>query len=540
MKSPSDSPDALARLQEKLAGFGESSIRKTYYPELQQRLEELERFKAFIDHSNDAIFLVEVPTGHIVDVNESASRQTGWSRAEFLATSLFDISGLAGCPGAEKLISTPAEGNGERALVVTELRRKDSGSFPAEFTLNRMRFRDGTYVLAAGRDITDRKHLEEQLLQSQKMEAIGQLAGGVAHDFNNILMVIMGYGAILKADATLDPSQKEKVVKILDASDKAAHLTRSLLTFSRKQVMKPRAVNISDIVHQIEEFLERIIGEDIQLKSMHHDDDLLAVVDSGQIEQVLINLATNARDAMPKGGLLTIETALQVVDAPFVQANGYGEPGRYALISISDTGVGMDEKTRSRIFEPFFTTKEPGKGTGLGMSIAYGIIKQHNGFITVYSEPQLGTTFRIYLPLMKTDSLADEEPVTPVAPKGGTETILVAEDEPSVRTLVQEILASYGYRVILAEDGKDAVEKFIANRESIRLVLMDMVMPKMSGKEAYDEIRKQSANIRAIFTSGYTMDVINSRDILDEDAELIMKPIQPFELLRSVREALDR
>lgn len=540
MKNPSDSPDALASLQEKLAGLGESSVRKTYYPELQQRIEELERFKAFIDHSNDAIFLVKVPTGQIVDVNESASRQMGWSREEFLNTTLFDISDLGSCPSAESLIRTPVECGGERALAVTDLRRKESGSFPAEFTLNRMRFRDGTYVLAAARDITDRKHLEEQLLQSQKMEAIGQLAGGVAHDFNNILMVIMGYGAILKADTALGDDQREKVAKIIDASDKAAHLTRSLLAFSRKQVMKPRAVNVNDIVYHIQEFLERIIGEDIQLKSIHHEDDLLAVVDSSQIEQVLINLATNARDAMPKGGLLTIETALQVVDASFVQANGYGKPGRYALISVSDTGIGMDEKTKTKIFEPFFTTKELGKGTGLGMSIVYGIIKQHNGFIHVYSEPRIGTTFRIYLPLMGRDQMGDEEPIAPSAPEGGNETILVAEDEPAVRKLVEEVLVSYGYNVILAVDGRDAVEKFDAHRGGVNLILMDMIMPKMSGKEAYEEIRKRDAGIKAIFTSGYTMDIINSRDGMHDDIDLIMKPVQPVELLRRVREVLDR
>lgn len=541
MKNRSEIPDPLAALQEKLAGLGESSIRKTYYPELQQRLEELERFKAFIDHSNDAIFLIEVPTGRIVDVNESASRQMGWTRTEFLNTSLLDLSDLGSCPSAENLIRAPLERGVERALAVTELYKKDSGRFPAELTLNRMSSRDGTYVLVVARDIAERKQLEEQLLQSQKMEAVGQLAGGVAHDFNNILMVIMGYGDVLKKDPNLDDDQRRKVEQIIDAAEKAAQLTRSLLTFSRKQVMKPRTANLNDIVRQIQEFLVRIIGEDVRLKTIIGNDDLLAKVDSSQIEQVLINLATNARDAMPKGGLLTIETGFQVVDALFVQATGYGEPGRYAMISVSDTGVGMDEKTKSRIFEPFFTTKELGKGTGLGMAIVYGIVKQHNGFITVCSEPGIGTTFRLYLPLVHWNEPGTKAEGSSQAPlQGGTETILVAEDEAAVRKLVEEILTSYGYKVILAEDGEDAVEKFAVNRDKIRLVLMDMIMPKMSGREACVEIRKLNADVKVMYTSGYTTDIFQNRDSLDEGTDLIMKPVRPLELLRKVREMLDR
>ena len=662
------SPDALDALQEKLAGLGENSVRKTYYPELQQRLQELERFKAFIDHSNDAMFLIKVPTGRIVDVNDSACKQMGWSREEFLETSIFDLSDLGRCPDAEELIRAPLEKGGGRALAVTDLHRRDDGRFPAELTLNRMYFHDGAYVLAVARDITerkraeealrqsedflknivdnipaivfvkgaadlsyaafnkaaeerlgfsreeilgkndhdffpgeqaaffsrkdrevlakgelleipeetvktghgedrilrtkkiplfdnegkaryilgiaeditDRKHLEEQLLQSQKMEAIGQLAGGVAHDFNNILMVIMGYGVALERDEKLDVQQKEKVEQIIRASEKAAQLTQSLLAFSRKQSIKPRAAYINDIVQDMQKFLGRIIGENVQLKTILSEADLLVEVDSGQIEQVLINLATNARDAMPKGGMLTIETGLQVIDPLFVQAMGYGQPGRYALITVSDTGTGMDEKTRDKIFEPFFTTKELGKGTGLGMAIVYGIVKQHNGFISVQSEPQVGTAFHIYLPLINKDREGDETAVSEPPPRGGTETVLLAEDEAVVRDLVEEILTGSGYRVILAEDGQDAVAKFKANRDQIKLILMDMIMPKMSGKEACDKIRKLGTDVRVIYTSGYTMDAIQSHDVLDEGAELIMKPIHPLELLRKVRETLDR
>jgi CheY-like chemotaxis protein len=243
---------------------------------------------------------------------------------------------------------------------------------------------------------------------------------------------------------------------------------------------------------------------------------------------------------MPKGGLLTIETGVQVVDSLFVQANNCGEPGRYAIISVSDTGTGMDEKTRERIFEPFFTTKEVGKGTGLGMAIVYGVIKQHNGFINVYSEPQLGTTFRIYLPLVAKELAAVEELCAPEPQRGGSETILVAEDDAAVRKLMEEILTSSGYDVILAENGEDAVAKYMQNRDSIKLILMDIIMPKKSGKEAYNEIRQLDPSAKVLYASGYTIDIIQSRDVMDEGAELIMKPVQPIELLRKIREMLDR
>ncbi|MFH1028250.1 MAG: ATP-binding protein, partial [Pseudomonadota bacterium] len=395
------------------------------------------------------------------------------------------------------------------------------------------------YLLGIAEDITDRKRLEEQLLQSQTMEAIGQLAGGVAHDFNNILMVIMGYGNMLKMDLGPDFPHKEKLEHIIKASERAAQLTRSLLTFSRKQVMNPQPANLNDVVKQVRHFLERIIGEDIQLKSVLAPEELSVIVDSGQIEQVMVNLATNARDAMPKGGMLTLETGETEVDEPFIQANGFGKPGRYALISVSDTGTGMDEKTRLRIFEPFFTTKEVGRGTGLGMAIVYGIVKQHHGFVNVYSELGIGTTFRIYLPISTGEFAGTGEGVAPEPPMGGSESILVAEDDAGVRKLVLEVLTGFGYTVLLAENGLEAVEKFRANRDSIKLILMDIIMPRMNGKEAYREIRLIDPDVKILYTSGYTLDTIQSRDVIDEGAELVMKPIQPLELLRKVRELLD-
>ncbi len=388
-------------------------------------------------------------------------------------------------------------------------------------------------------DITEKTHLEEQLRQAQKMEAVGQLAGGIAHDFNNILQVIIGYATILNMENRMDPKQQEEIGHILSAAEKAARLTNGLLAFSRRQVMDPKEVDLKDIVQNVQNLLVRVIGEDIRLQSKTDESPLPVKVDGTQIEQALINLATNARDSMPHGGTLTIETAIQHADSPLEHAHGYGEPGRYACITISDTGCGMEEEIRCRIFEPFFTTKEVGKGTGLGMAIVYGIIKQHNGFINVYSEPGHGTTFRMYLPLATAEQGANAHTPCPAPSQGGSETILLAEDDISVRKLLVSVLTSFGYNLIQATDGEEVVEKFAANQDKISLILMDMIMPKRNGMEAYAEISRLKPGVKVLYVSGYTADFIQGRGVSDTGINLIMKPLQPSELLQKVREILD-
>jgi len=389
-------------------------------------------------------------------------------------------------------------------------------------------------------ELSERKALEEKLLHSQKMEAVGLLAGGIAHDFNNILTVIVGYGTMMELSmAEADPN-REKLAQVMDAAAKAANLTRSLLTFSRKQILDPRCVDLNEIVRQVEAFLVRIIGEDIQLKTLLEADTLSVFADCGQMEQVLINLATNARDAMATGGVLTIETSFQQLEAPIAPEHCFVQPGRYAMVSVSDTGPGMTEEIRTKIFEPFFTTKGVKQGSGLGLAIVYGIVKQHNGVINVYSEPGWGTIFRIYLPAVADGEHPKPDPADRVVPSGGTETILVAEDDPAVRKLVQSILNKFGYRVILAVDGQDAVDKFKAHRYEIGLILMDVIMPKKSGRDACHEIRLVEPEVLVLFCSGYTSDFIERRGELDEGVELILKPPQPLELLSKVREMLDR
>lgn len=397
-----------------------------------------------------------------------------------------------------------------------------------------------THYMAIREDITEHNKLTEQLKQSQKMEAVGQLASGVAHDFNNILTVIMGYSNLLRIDISMKHDQIEKIDQIIKASERAVKLTGGLLTFSRKQALNPQHMNINDIVQHVQKFLVRIIGEDIQLKTCFKHEPINVYVDSANIEQVLINLATNARDAMPKGGLLSIETELYELDSSFIKAHGYGETGHYAVMTVSDSGCGMDEETRSKIFEPFFTTKEVGKGTGLGLAIVYGIVKNHKGFVNVYSEPGKGTAFRIYIPLLETQGSVGEPAIIRSPPKGGNETILVAEDDPSVRGLVDIILKQHGYEVILAEDGQDCIDKFNANRNKVSLILMDMIMPRKNGKEAYEEIRRIQPNVKVIYSSGYTADFIKERGVIENGVDVISKPASPIELLSKVREILDR
>jgi PAS domain S-box-containing protein len=394
------------------------------------------------------------------------------------------------------------------------------------------------YVVPTGIDISERKRLEDQLRQSQKMESIGTLAGGIAHDFNNILTAIIGYGNLLQMKMRDDDPLLHNVEQILASANRAANLTLGLLAYSRKQILNPQPVNLNEVIRKVERLLVRLIGEDVELKTILDDHAMMALADAGQIEQVLMNLATNARDAMPDGGYLYIETRLVDLNEEAVQARDLRKPGAYAEIAVTDSGAGMDEKLRERIFEPFFTTKESGKGTGLGLAMAYGIIKQHNGSIEVESEIGRGSTFRIHLPLIKAE--AGDAPMTE-APliEGGTETILVAEDDETVRNLTCSMLQQFGYTVILAADGEEAVNKFMANRDQVRMLLLDVIMPKKNGKEVYDKIRIFNPDVKALFLSGYTADIIHRKGLLDQGLNCILKPVQINELLKKIRMVLD-
>ncbi len=387
-------------------------------------------------------------------------------------------------------------------------------------------------------DITEKKFLEEQLRQAQKLEAIGQLAGGVAHDFNNVLTAIIGYGNLLIMKKGDDKLVKSYADHILALSEKAASLTQALLAFSRKQVMHQQPFDLNEIINGSANILLRLVGENIELKTNLHKAELTIMADQIQVEQVLLNLATNSRDAMPDGGRITIETGVEELGGDFTRLYGYGEPGKYAFISFADTGFGMDEEVRKRIFEPFFTTKEVGKGTGLGLSMVYGIVKQHGGFIECTSAANKGTVFKIWLPLVSAEQEASDLSIQS-ALRGGTETILLAEDEAEVREITRTMLQEFGYRVIDASNGAEAVEIFTKD-PSIKLIILDVVMPGKNGPEAYEEIRKTRPGIKVIFTSGYASDTLKAMAIKEAGQTLIQKPVPPGEFLRKVREVLDK
>jgi len=386
----------------------------------------------------------------------------------------------------------------------------------------------------------EKKLLEEQLYQSQKMEAIGRLAGGIAHDFNNLLTLIKGYSQLSLLQVKEDDPLKENIRGIEKASIRASDLVRQLLAFSRRQVMEMKVLDLNILLRDLDKMLTRFIGEDIKLVYAMADDLGRVKIDPGQMEQVIVNLAINARDAMPSGGKLVIETDNVELDEGFPQSHIHVIPGRYVMVSIHDTGVGMTPEVKERIFEPFFTTKEQGKGTGLGLSTVYGIVNQSGGTICVYSEPGHGTTFKIYLPRV-------DEPLEEVkevmAGKGfiqGSETILVAEDEREVRKLSVQILKKQGYRVLEASNGAEALRIFELQKDPVHLILTDVVMPQMGGKELADRLRSICPNIKVLFTSGYADSALAQKDRFDSHLAFLGKPFSPTGLLQKVREVLDR
>ena len=394
------------------------------------------------------------------------------------------------------------------------------------------------YINLYGRNVTEMKTLTQRLNQAQKIEAIGQLTGGVAHDFNNILQVITGYCEVLKL--SLPEESKKHVEQIAIAAQRAAALTTQLLAFSRKQILKPRVVNTKDLIRSMQNMLERIIGEDIELRTFIDPNTGNFLADPGQMEQVLLNLAVNARDAMPSGGNLTIETINRAFDEAYVRDHLGAKAGQYVRIAVSDTGVGMDQETLSHIYEPFFTTKESGKGTGLGLSTVYGIVKQSEGYINCYSELGRGTAFTIYLPLTLKE--ADKPPVavsSTTAPRG-TETILLVDDEPVVRRIARVALEEAGYLVIEASGGEEALSIALARSITVALLITDVVMPRMGGTELAHKLEEACPDVRVLYVSGYTANVVSHHGILEADLDFLQKPFSSIELLTKVREILDR
>ncbi|MBL8767417.1 MAG: response regulator [Planctomycetes bacterium] len=379
---------------------------------------------------------------------------------------------------------------------------------------------------------------EEQRRQMQKLEAIGRLAGGVAHDFNNLLTVILSYGEFLLDELTDRPAMRSNVEEIVRAGNRAADLTRQLLAFSRQQVLAPRVIDLNQSVHGVIRMLERLIGEHVQLKVGLEPDLGCVYADPGQVEQVIVNLAINARDAMQNGGTLALATSNVMVEPDYAKEHAEVQPGPYVMLSVSDTGHGMDKETRARIFEPFFTTKDLGKGTGLGLATVFGIVKQSGGHIWVYSEVGAGTTFKVYLPRVERSGMPAVTP-RPDPASGGNETILVVEDEDSIRAIACRVLGQSGYRVLDANSPLRALELCRSNRDPIDLLMTDVILPVMNGRELAMRIEELRPGIRVLFMSGYTDDAILLHGVLDEGVHFIQKPLTPMALCTKVREVLD-
>jgi PAS domain S-box-containing protein len=394
-------------------------------------------------------------------------------------------------------------------------------------------------VASLAQDVTERVALEERLRQSQKMEAVGRLAGGVAHDFNNLLTVILGYSQIVAEGVPPGSRLADSTAQIKSAADRASGITRQLLAFSRKQVLSPRVINLNDIMLNLDSLLRRLIGEDIEVLTAPSTDLGSVKADPGQIEQVLMNLALNARDAMPTGGKLTLETSNELLDESYAQRHQPAEPGRYVMLAVTDTGHGMSPETQARIFEPFYTTKEVGKGTGLGLSMVYGIVKQSGGYIWVYSEPDRGTTFKIYLPRVDQPAEGVSTRSGPKSVQRGTETILLVEDDPQLRQLSSSVLAHCGYKVLVASGPEEGIEICMANHRDISLLVTDVVMPRMNGRQLAEQIQRASPKVKVLYISGYTSNAIVHYGVLDPGLSFLPKPFTLSALIAKVREVLD-
>lgn len=497
------------------------------------------RYRGLVNNSTYGIYWVTAE-GKLLDANPALARMLGYdSVAELLGVGL-SRELYADSADRDKIHAEYLRAGRIHATV--EWKRKDSK--PITVRLNGWQATDSERgepsIEVIVEDVTEHIALEKQLVQAQKFEAIGQLAGGIAHDFNNMIGAILGW-ADMGMDETQGSSRLHRYFdKVRQQADRAAALTRQLLAFARRQILEPRNIDMNQAVIETISLLEKVIGGNIAMRANLAPDLAVIRADPIQVEQVLMNLCINARDAMPDGGSLTVQTSNVTIDEEFCILQPLARPGDYIMLTVTDTGTGMDAATLDRIFEPFFTTKEMGKGTGLGLATVYGIIRQHGGFLHVYSQPGAGSTFRVYLPV----SAVADAPVTPAEDgrpvAGGSETLLVVEDHEGLRQLAHETLVNLGYQVLLAHDGEKAVQEFRANRDRIDLALLDVVLPKLSGPEVYARICEEKPGLAVVFATGYSPDIALLQKVQEKGLPVLQKPYSPRDLARKVRETLDR
>ncbi|HVH11056.1 MAG TPA: response regulator [Gemmatimonadales bacterium] len=496
-------------------------------------------FSALVEHAPIGIYR-STPAGKILSANHALARILGYgSPADVCALEMArDV--YADPAERQRLLDRDVLSDREYDQVETTWKRKDGQRLTVVLYARAVRDEAGQieYYETFVQDITEQRQLEGQVLHAQKMEAIGRLAGGVAHDFNNLLTVILSYSDMLLEDLAEDAASRPDIDEIRKAAVSASSLTRQLLAFSRQQVLQPVALDVNAVVAGTEKLLRRLVGEDVRLDTALTPELGIVKVDPGQLEQIIMNLAVNARDAMPRGGRLTIETGNVEMDEAYVRGHPLAHPGRYVMLAVTDTGTGMDAATQARIFEPFFTTKEAGKGTGLGLATVYGIVKQSGGSIWVYSEVGHGTTFKIYLPRV-------DAPLAPAAAAlpevvGGTETVLLVEDVSAVRAVAREMLERQGYTVLEAADARAAHRFAHEHPGTIHLLLTDVVMPDVSGRELADQLVPIRPQMKVLFMSGYTDDAVVRHGILGEGIAYLQKPLTPKTLARKVREVLNQ
>lgn len=526
-------PSALLRARE------ETALRAAEMQAIAALRESEARYRGLVQNATYGIYWV-AGNGDLLFVNPALVHMLGYESEQEILAAAKNSRAFYADPGVRDRVHEEYSRNGRVDLIV-EWRRKDGKIISVRLNGRTVSDpgRDDPCVEVIAEDVTERLQLEKQLVQAQKFEAIGQLAGGIAHDFNNMIGAIIGWADLGIEETETGSRVHRHFEKVRQQADRAAALTKQLLAFARRQILEPRTIDLNQVAVETLSLLENVIGSNVEIRASLAPDLAVIRADPVQIEQVLMNLCINARDAMPDGGSLVVETCNATLDRDFCAIQPQARPGDYTMLSVADTGTGMDRATLDRIFEPFFTTKELGKGTGLGLATVYGIVSQHGGFMQVESELGGGSTFRAYFPVSteapKAEAARDTGPM-----QRGSETILVAEDHEALRQVAHETLAGLGYQVILAVDGEEAVHKFAANSGRIDLALLDVMLPKLSGTEVFARIREENPELPVILSTGYSPDISQLDRVRQSSLPILQKPYSPSELARRVREALDR